>query len=139
MANFANKLQQSPTQTQTEVKPQQNSVQDSGLKQQTVADASKDLANKFSQFPNKFFFIFAPDYNKKINGKEIKVKVDNNEEITYKIINYSKIFDFFNEQQVIIGNIIPYYYEFLYAIEKHKGNTDNLHSAGPSWLPEASW
>lgn len=72
----------------------------------------------------KWFFIFAPDYNQ-INTSEIKSVPD-----TYKVIPYSRIYEFFDrfsyEDMVKYAHKIQYFYEFIYAIEKHINSVDNI-------------
>ena len=81
---------------------------------------------------NKKFYIFAPNYNKietkKIDGKEFIEIKDTNK--YYEIIRYKEIFDFFDDKKIQkkylnTNKPIPYYEEFLYALEKHSNNTDN--------------
>lgn len=72
---------------------------------------------------NEWFFIFAPDYNQ-INTDKIKY-IPN----IYKVIPYSKIYEFFNnlsyEDSCKYSRKIQYFYEFIYAIEKHIDSVDN--------------
>lgn len=77
--------------------------------------------NRFKN-KNKYFFIFAPDYNK------IDTKKTNSILSTYKIIPYSKIFKFYDKYRDTFGNktSILYYLEFLYAIQKHSNDVDNV-------------
>ena len=82
------------------------------------------LTNKFKN-KNKVFFIFAPDYNK-IDTEKINYIPS-----TYKIIPYSKIFEFYDKYRETYGSstsspIILYYWEFLYAIQKHIKDVDNV-------------
>ena len=93
----------------------------SGNKLEWIKD--EGLINKFKN-KEKHFFIFAPDYNK-IDTKKI-----NSIPSTYKIIPYSKIFEFYDKYHDILSyrypNNIPYYHEFIYAIEKHCNSIDNV-------------
>ena len=81
------------------------------------------LTNRFKN-KNKHFFIFAPDYNKIDAGKINSIPS------TYKIIPYSKIYEFYDKYRDAFGyrysRKIRYYYEFIYAIEKHCNSVDNV-------------
>lgn len=73
------------------------------------------------KFPNtslKLFFVFTPDYNIIDLSKFDESKV-------YKPITYSKIYNFFDDKSKDYKDSIPYYKEFLYALEKHAKETDN--------------
>ena len=65
-----------------------------------------------------FFFIFAPDYNDIKQAKIIPYGV-------YKVINYSRIYEFYKKYELKYSPKIKYYKEFLYAISKHINNVDN--------------
>ena len=45
--------------------------------------------------------------------------------VKYKVINYSQIHDFYERHKKDYANKIPYYNEFLYALEKHSHSVDN--------------
>lgn len=65
----------------------------------------------------KSYFVFTPDYN------IIDLKVyDKNK--NYKLIKYSTIYEFFHKNRANCRDI-PYYKEFLYALEKHVKEIDN--------------
>lgn len=93
----------------------------SGNKLEWIKDGG--LINKFKN-KEKHFFIFAPNYNK-IDTEKI-----NSIPSTYKIIPYSKIFEFYDKYHDVLSyrypNNIPYYHEFIYAIEKHCNSIDNV-------------
>ena len=75
--------------------------------------------NKNFKKQNKSYFIFTPDYN--IIDIEIYDKNKN-----YKLITYSKIYNFFNDKKrTKYKTKIPYYKEFLYALEKHAKEINN--------------
>ena len=66
---------------------------------------------------NSFFYIFAPDYNRIDTDKIQNIKG------VYKIIPYHRIYNFFRKYD---NSKIPYFKEFLYALEKHINSTDNV-------------
>ena len=72
----------------------------------------------FEYYKNKFFYIFVPDYSY-ISETDIYPKN------TYKIIKYSQIYDFFYKHRKSFENVL-YFKEFLYALQKHISNTDNI-------------
>ncbi len=107
-------------------------------------------SNGYENYKDRHFFIFAPKYkNFKVNdinsnvhkflikkseykeGTDTKLKdIEgvNIDELNYKIIDYKKIFDFFNkkERKEKYQSKIEYYDEFLYAIDRHSNDTDNI-------------
>ncbi len=72
----------------------------------------------FEYYKNKFFYIFVPDYSY-ISETDLYPKS------TYKIIKYSQIYDFFYKYRKSFENVL-YFKEFLYALQKHISNTDNI-------------
>lgn len=76
---------------------------------------------------DKYFYLFVSDYNR-IN-KTINIYNDkcSSGKIKYKIIPYSKIYEFFSREDIYkkYSGKIPYYNEFLYAIQKHINETNN--------------
>lgn len=80
-------------------------------------DKYEKFINKNFKKQNKSYFIFTPDYNM------IDIKMyDKN----YELITYSEIYNFFNDKKrTKYKTKIPYYKEFLYALEKHIKETDN--------------
>lgn len=83
----------------------------------------KELENKYAN-KNSFFYIFAPDYNQ-INEARLEKNVLLGC-VKYIIINYSRIYDFFNRYKKDYSDKIPYYNEFLYALSKHTDLVDNV-------------
>lgn len=73
---------------------------------------------EFKHYKNKFFYIFVPDYSY-ISENDIYPKN------TYKIIKYSQIYDFFYKHRNSFEETL-YFKEFLYALQKHISNTDNI-------------
>ncbi len=71
----------------------------------------------FSKQYDKHYFVFAPNYN----IIDLK-KYDNSGK--YKLIKYSKIYDFFDNNKNEYEDI-PYFQEFLYALKKHTKDVDN--------------
>ena len=100
-----------------------------GIKYDIHGDITGSQLNEYYQYvkkykkKNEWFFIFAPDYNQ-INTDKIKY-IPN----IYKVIPYSKIYEFFDnlsyEDSCKYSHKIQYFYEFIYAIEKHIDNVDN--------------
>ena len=68
---------------------------------------------------NKHYFIFAPNYNHIILKNYACGK-------NYKLIEFSKIYDFFQNNQSLYKDI-AYFYEFLYALKKHTNSVNNHH------------
>lgn len=101
-----------------------------GVKYDIHGDIIGSQLNEYYQYvkkykkKNEWFFIFAPDYNQ-INTDKIKYIPKN----IYKIIPYSRIYKFFDnlsyEDSVRYSHKIQYFYEFIYAIEKHINSLDN--------------
>ena len=95
-----------------------------GLKKISGKDGIKWVEDEqiIKKFKNKksAFYIFTPDYNY-IDTAKIKYIPE-----TYKVVTYSKIYEFFNRYKNAYESKVPYYNEFLYAIEKHINNVDNL-------------
>lgn len=101
-----------------------------GVKYDIHGDIIGSQLNEYYQYvkkykkKNEWFFIFAPDYNQ-INTDKIKYIPKN----IYKIIPYSRIYKFFDnlsyEDSVRYSHKIQYFYEFIYAIEKHINSFDN--------------
>ena len=102
-------------------------------------------SNGYENYENRHFFIFAPKYknfdkesinnNVQIYLNEAKDKYDNkplltNEQIEkskYEIITYDKIYKYFSEYNFTKEDKKPSYYdEFLYAIERHSRDTDDI-------------
>ena len=102
-------------------------------------------SNGYENYENRHFFIFAPKYknfdkesinnNVQIYLNEAKDKYDNkplltNEQIEkskYEIITYDKIYKYFSEYNFTKEDKKPSYYdEFLYAIERHSHDTDDI-------------
>ena len=82
----------------------------------------KKLTEQYAD-KNAFFYIFAPDYNH-ISEKRLEETVLLGC-VKYKVINYSQIHDFYERHKKDYANKIPYYNEFLYALEKHSHSVDN--------------
>ena len=82
----------------------------------------KKLAEQYAD-KNAFFYIFAPDYNH-ISEERLEETVLLGC-VKYKVINYSQIHDFYERHKKDYANKIPYYNEFLYALEKHSHSVDN--------------
>ncbi len=80
------------------------------------------VCDKFAE-KEQFFFIFAPDYNH-IDEQRLQKRVSP-DKVEYKVIKYSSIFKFFNNNKQDYADKIPYYREFLYALEKHTDTVDN--------------
>ena len=82
-----------------------------------LGDIEDKEDNKYKKYNGKYFFIFAPDYN--------RINIENYEcSDHYKLIEYSKIFNFFYENKEEFKGV-PYFNEFLYALQKHTKPVDN--------------
>lgn len=86
----------------------------------------EEWKNKFGTKENKKFFIFAPKYNKLASDKIIKLNgYQDDDEAFYTIITYDELLEFFKKVEKEAWKSIPYYPEFMYALEKHSESTDN--------------
>ena len=86
-------------------------------KKNNLVDIDDKENNKYKEYTGKYFFIFAPDYNH-INLKNYDCGK------LYTLIEYSKIFKFFEEYKEELKEV-PYFNEFLYALQKHTKPIDN--------------
>ena len=68
---------------------------------------------------NKHYYIFAPDYN------HIEIKKYECGKF-YKLIEFSKIAQFFEKNKASYKNV-PYFNEFLYALQKHTKSINSHH------------
>lgn len=93
-------------------------------------DDTEEWNKKFGTIKseNKKFYIFVPKYNKIAQEKQILLEnyINDDKNAYYKVITYDKIYKFFDKDEIKSKySSIPYYEEFLYALEKHKNDTDN--------------
>ncbi len=83
-------------------------------------------------YNNRYFYILLPDYNhldidainNEIEGFE-KNSSDKRKD-KYKLIHYSKLLEFFQKLQDTEKGNIPYFKDFLNAIERHSHKTNNI-------------
>ena len=104
-----------------------------GMKKDKNNNYIKDdnLKLKYEKYKdeNKRFCLFAPNYNHIKESLTISCKIDEDEKNTYnyKLIEYSDIRDYFqNNYEENDGKIDDYYNEFLNAIERHSHDVDNI-------------
>ena len=101
----------------------------SGKTKEEIEAKKEEWENKFGTKENKKtkkFYIFAPKYNKLASDKKIKLKGYPSDKAFYTVITYDKLLKFFEDVKAEIDwESIPYYQEFLYALEKHSESTDN--------------
>lgn len=91
-------------------------------------EKQKEYKEKFKG-KEKYYYIFAPKYSR-IAQKEEKIELEkyikDDKNAYYTVITYDRLYNFFSCQERKDRNsFIPYYEEFLYALEKHKNDTDN--------------
>ena len=79
----------------------------------------KDFVEKNYDDKDKHYFIFAPNYNH-ISLRNYKCGKN------YKLIEFSKIFDFFDKNKDLYKNV-KYFNEFLFALQKHTRTKDSSH------------
>lgn len=79
----------------------------------------KDFVEHHYKDKNKYYFIFAPNYNH-ICLKNYECGKN------YKLIEFSEIFNFFNKNKDIYKNV-KYFNEFLFALQKHTKTKDSSH------------
>lgn len=79
----------------------------------------KDYIEKHYLDKNKYYFIFAPNYN--------HINLENYEcGQNYKLIEFSKIYNFFEKNQKLYKNV-QYFPEFLFALRRHVKSIDSRH------------
>ena len=89
-----------------------------GKYQQNQLDKYKKYIEKNFKDKKHYFYIFAPNYNHLSNEKSLK---------DYKVINYEKLYKFFEKEKDNVNIYKPYYDEFLKALEIHTKPINNNH------------
>ena len=86
------------------------------------------IRKPYELYENRKFYIFAPNYKHfDINAINKNIReIDSKYDDTYDLIEYSKLFEFFDSKKKLYENKISYYNEFLYAIKKHSFVLDNI-------------
>lgn len=82
---------------------------------------------------NRKYYLFVPKYynlTKEFVNKNVKEFVKNAKKLNdfkeeYKIVNYKKIYNFFNKYYIDESKKPKYYNEFLYALKIHSYDVDN--------------
>ena len=89
-----------------------------GKYQQNQLDKYKKYVEKKFKDKKQYFYIFAPNYNHISNEQMLK---------DYKVINYEKLYNFFEKEKDNININKLYYGEFLKALKIHTKPINNNH------------